>query len=54
MKSARITEEEAAQLRATEGTTDFDAAVADIRARHEGAHMETAIAEGEMSQEEAD
>jgi polyhydroxyalkanoate synthesis regulator phasin len=54
VKSGRITEEEAAQLRATEDTPDFDAAVADIRARHAGAHMESAIAEGEMSQEEAD
>jgi polyhydroxyalkanoate synthesis regulator phasin len=52
--SGRITEEEAAQLRATEGTPDFDAAVGEIRARHAGAHMETAIAEGKMSQEEAD
>jgi polyhydroxyalkanoate synthesis regulator phasin len=54
VKSGRITEEEAAQLRATEGTVDFDAAVGVIRARHAGAHMERAIAEGEMSQEEAD
>jgi polyhydroxyalkanoate synthesis regulator phasin len=50
----RITEEEAARLRATEGTDEFDAAVGAIRARHAGAHMEGAIAEGEMSQEEAD
>ena len=52
--SGRITEEEAAQLRATEGTSDFDAAVGAIRARHAGAHMEGAIAQGEMTQEEAD
>jgi len=52
--SGRITEEEAAQLRATEGTADFDAAVGAIRARHAGAHTETAIAQGEMTQEEAD
>jgi hypothetical protein len=54
VKSVRITEEEAAQLRATEGTPDFDGAVGAIRARHAGAHMEAAVAEGEMSQEEAD
>jgi polyhydroxyalkanoate synthesis regulator phasin len=54
VKSGRITEEEAARLRATEGTVDFDAAVGAIRARHASAHVEGAIAEGEMSQEEAD
>jgi polyhydroxyalkanoate synthesis regulator phasin len=54
VRSGRITEEEAARLRATEGTADFDAAVGDIRARHAGTHMETAIADGEMSQGEAD
>ena len=52
--SGRITEEDAARLRATEGTADFDAAIADIRARHAGVHMERAINAGEMSQEEAD
>ncbi|HVC71011.1 MAG TPA: hypothetical protein VNC61_12215 [Acidimicrobiales bacterium] len=51
--SGRITEAEAAQLRATEGTPEFDAAVGAIRARHAGSHMESAIADGEMSQEEA-
>lgn len=54
VNSGRITEEEAARLRATEGTADFDAAVADIRARHAGNHMESAIDSGEMSREEAD
>ena len=52
--SGRITEEEAERLRATEGTADFDAAVGEIRARHASAHMGKAIAEGEMTQEEAD
>jgi polyhydroxyalkanoate synthesis regulator phasin len=52
--SGRITEEEATQLRATEGTAEFDAAVGAIRARHAGAHMESAVGKGELSQEEAD
>jgi polyhydroxyalkanoate synthesis regulator phasin len=52
--SGRITEEEAAQLRAAEGTPGFDAVVGTIRARHAGAHMEVAVAEGDMSQDEAD
>jgi polyhydroxyalkanoate synthesis regulator phasin len=54
VKSGRITEEEAVRLRATEGTGEFDAAVGEIRARHASAHMDRAIANGEMSQEEAD
>jgi polyhydroxyalkanoate synthesis regulator phasin len=54
VRSGRITPEEAERLRATEGTTDFEAAVAAIRARHAGAHMSSAVANGVMSQEEAD
>jgi polyhydroxyalkanoate synthesis regulator phasin len=54
VRSGRISEGEAERLRATEGTADFEAAVGDIRARHAKAHMEGAIAQGEMSQEEAD
>jgi polyhydroxyalkanoate synthesis regulator phasin len=52
--SGRITEEEAARLRAAEGTAEFDAVVGTIRARHAGGHMEAAVAEGDMSREEAD
>lgn len=54
VESGRITEAEAAQLRATEGTLEFEAAVGAIRARHASALMETAIADGEMNQQEAD
>ncbi len=52
--AGRITDEEAAQLRAAEGTPEFDAVVGAIRARHAGAHMEAAVAEGDMNQAEAD
>ena len=52
--SGRITEEEAMQLRTAEGTPEFDAVVGTIRARHAGTHMEAAVAEGDMSQEEAE
>ena len=52
--SGRITEDEAARLRATEGAAEFDSVVGAIRARHASVHMESAIAGGEMSQEEAD
>jgi polyhydroxyalkanoate synthesis regulator phasin len=52
--NGRITAEEAAQLRATEGTPEFDEVVARVRARHAHAHTAPAVAEGSMSQEEAD
>jgi hypothetical protein len=52
--NGRITAEEAAQLRASEGTAAFDDVVAHVRARHAQAHTDPAVAEGTMSQEEAD
>jgi hypothetical protein len=52
--NGRITADEAAQLRATEGTPAFDDVVACIRARHAQAHTDPAVAEGTMSPEEAD
>ena len=52
--SGRLTPEEAARLRATEGTSEFDDAVAAIRARHARAHTERAVGEGRMSPEDAD
>ena len=52
--SGRITEDEAADLRAAEGTEQFERAVGVIQARHAGEHIESAIAAGEMTQEEAD
>jgi polyhydroxyalkanoate synthesis regulator phasin len=52
--NGRITAEEAAQLRAAEGTPAFDDVVARIRARHAQAHTDPAVADGRMSREEAD
>jgi hypothetical protein len=52
--NGRITAEEAARLRAAEGTPEFEEAVARVRARHAQAHTDPAVAEGTMSQEEAD
>jgi hypothetical protein len=54
VSNGRITDEEAAQLRATEGTPAFDDVVARIRARHAQAHTDPAVADGTMSREEAD
>ncbi len=52
--AGRVTREEAPRLREAEGTADFDAAIAGIRARHAGAHLAGAVRSGDMSQEEAD
>ena len=52
--SGRLTEEEAARLRATGGGGDFEEAVAAIRVRHAGTKMEVAVDAGEMSRAEAD
>jgi polyhydroxyalkanoate synthesis regulator phasin len=52
--SGRITEEEAADIRAAEGTEEFERAVGAIQARHAGEHVGSAIEAGEMTQEEAD
>ena len=54
VSNGRITDEEAVQLRATQGTPAFDDVVARIRARHAQAHTESAVADGTMRQEEAD
>ncbi len=54
LASGRITDEEAAALRSATGPEEFDRAVGAIRARHAGAQMDSAIAAGEMTQEEAD
>jgi polyhydroxyalkanoate synthesis regulator phasin len=51
--SGRITAEEADRLRATAGTTEFDAVMTTIRARHAQAHTDAAVAAGDMSAEEA-
>jgi polyhydroxyalkanoate synthesis regulator phasin len=52
--NGRVTPEEAARLRAAAGTDGFDEVVAGIRARHAQAHTDPAVAEGRMSQQDAD
>jgi polyhydroxyalkanoate synthesis regulator phasin len=54
VESGRITPEEATRLRATEGTEEFDDAVAAIRARHAGEHAAASVRNGRISQDEAD
>jgi polyhydroxyalkanoate synthesis regulator phasin len=52
--TGRVTEEEAARLRACAGTVEFGPALAAIRARHAAVHTEAAVREGRMTQDEAD
>jgi polyhydroxyalkanoate synthesis regulator phasin len=49
-----LTAEEAADLRAAEGTPDFERVMGGIRARHAQERMEPAVVAGEMTQREAD
>ena len=51
--SGRVTREEADQLRAAAGTTEFDAVMAGIRSRHAQAHTDAAVVAGTMSPEDA-
>jgi hypothetical protein len=52
--SGRLTEEEATRLRAATGPREFDDAVRDISVRHASAAVAAAVADGRMSQDEAD
>jgi polyhydroxyalkanoate synthesis regulator phasin len=54
VSSGRMTAEEAARLRATAGTSEFEAAMGEVRARHASAHLDSAVSAGQMTQEEAD
>ncbi|MDQ2825507.1 MAG: hypothetical protein M3Y04_00840 [Actinomycetota bacterium] len=52
--SGRVTEDEAGKLRAARGTGEFDEVVRSIRVRHARTRLETAVADGSLSREEAD
>lgn len=52
--TGRVTEDEAAALRATSNTEEFERAMGAIRARHASEHMQSAITAGEMTPKEAD
>ena len=51
--SGRVTETEAARLRAAAGSDEFDQAAREIRVRHAGEHLNAAVEGGQMTQEEA-
>lgn len=52
--SGRVTETEAARLRAAIQPEEFEAAVRSIRLRHAGARLDAAVQGGQMTQQEAD
>jgi predicted outer membrane protein len=52
--SGRLSEQEAARLRAARGPAEFDEAVRDVRVRHAGARLEAAVADGTIARDEAD
>jgi len=54
VESGRVTEEEAERVRAAGGPAEFEHAVRNIRLRHAGARLGTAVEDGSMSQAEAD
>jgi len=54
VESGRVTEGEARRLRAARGAGRFDEVVRDIRVRHATARTAAAVADGSMSQDEAD
>jgi polyhydroxyalkanoate synthesis regulator phasin len=51
--SGRVTENEAARLRAATGSDEFDNAARDIRVRHAREHLNAAVEGGQMTEEEA-
>ena len=54
LAAGRITEDEAADIRAARGPDELDRAVGMIGARHAGGHIESAVASGEMTRQEGD
>jgi hypothetical protein len=52
--SGRMTDEEAAAVRAAATSEEFERAMGAVRARHASVHMVRAVAAGSMSQAEAD
>jgi polyhydroxyalkanoate synthesis regulator phasin len=52
--SGQVTPEEAEHLRDTQARPEFEAAMPDVRLRHAGERLKSAVSEGQMSQQEAD
>lgn len=54
VKKGQMTEAEATRIRDADSTAAFDGAVRDVRVRHAGKRFEAAVADGTMTQGEAD
>ena len=52
--SGQVTPGEAERLRKAQGKPEFEAAVLDVRLRHAGELLDSAVRAGQMSQQEAD
>lgn len=52
--SGQVTRQEAERLRSTQGTPEFEAAIAAVRVRHASVRLDSAVNDGSMSREEAD
>ena len=54
VESGRVTDREAQRLRAAGTPSEFDETVRDIRLRHAGTRLNSAVADGTVPKEEAD
>lgn len=54
VKSGRVTEEEAARLRTAGEPNEFERAIREIRARHVGTRLDSAVRGGNLTRQEAD
>jgi hypothetical protein len=54
VSAGRVSPHEAERLRAAADADEFEAAMGDVRARHAGADLDTAVADGHLTQAEAD
>jgi hypothetical protein len=54
VSAGRVSPQEAERLRAAADADEFEAAMGDVRARHAGADLDAAVADGHLTQPEAD
>lgn len=54
VKSGRVTETEATRLRAAAEQGEFESAILDIRARHVGTRLDSAVEGGDVTRQDAD
>lgn len=54
VKSGRVTETEAARLRTATEPGEFESAILEIRARHVGTRLDSAVDRGDLTRQDAD